>query len=320
MTSLPRLVICGEALTDFIREDGQSWRALAGGSCWNVARVGARLGVPTGFAGAVSHDVFGAEIMARSTAAGLDLRFLQQVDRPPLLAMIASQHPPQYFFIGENSADLAFDAGRLPSGWLDAVDIVHFGSISLARQPLAEHLLHVAEAVHAAGKRIAFDPNYRSLMSDAAYQPTLRRMAALATYIKVSDEDLRGLFPGLGENAALAQLRAWAPEASVLLTRGVDGMQLLTPHGEYFQPAYAVPVRDTVGCGDAAMGGWLARMLSGQASDPAGCLVFAAACAAIACCHRGPYAPSEAEVSDFLRQQGAGVPSAVERLTDAANS
>ena len=58
-----RYVVFGEALTDFIREDADHWRSVAGGSCWNVARVGARLGVATGFAGAVSGDVFGDEIV-----------------------------------------------------------------------------------------------------------------------------------------------------------------------------------------------------------------------------------------------------------------
>ena len=33
-----------EALTGFICEDDQRWRSVTGGSCWNVARVGARLG------------------------------------------------------------------------------------------------------------------------------------------------------------------------------------------------------------------------------------------------------------------------------------
>src|ERR1700758_4596800 len=97
MTHSPRLIVFGEALTDFIREDDRRWRSAPGGSCWNVARVGARLGVPTGFAGTVSHDVFGDELMRASAQAGLDLRFIRQVERPPLLAMVASRHPPQYF-------------------------------------------------------------------------------------------------------------------------------------------------------------------------------------------------------------------------------
>jgi fructokinase len=39
-------------------------------------------------------------------------------------------------------------------------------------------------------------------------------MAALADVIKVSDDDLRGLFPGLALDVALQRLRAFNPGAS----------------------------------------------------------------------------------------------------------
>ena len=71
MGAQARFVVFGEALTDFIREDARHWRSAAGGSPWNVARVGARLGLPTGFAGAVSRDLFGEEILRLSREAGL---------------------------------------------------------------------------------------------------------------------------------------------------------------------------------------------------------------------------------------------------------
>jgi fructokinase len=300
MTHSPRLIVFGEALTDFIREDDGRWRSAPGGSCWNVARVGARLGVPTGFAGTVSRDVFGDELMRASAQAGLDSRFVRQVERPPFLAMVASKHPPQYFFIGDGSADLAFDVDALPPGWLEAAQYVHFGSLSLARQPLAGHLLEIAQAAHAAGKPISFDPNYRDMMAGPDYRPTLCRMAGLASFIKVSDEDLRGLFPELDETSALAQLRAWAPSAAILVTRGADGMHLFIGHEVLFQPAFAVQVIDTVGCGDACVGGWMASQLSCADAPPATHLRFAAACAAVACGHQGAYAPSADEVTALL--------------------
>lgn len=298
--NLPKLIVFGEALTDFIREDGQRWRSTPGGSCWNVARVSARLGVPTGFAGTVSHDTFGDELMQQSAQAGLDMRFTRQVERAPFLAMVVSKHPPQYFFIGDNSADLAFDAEALPSGWLEAAQIVHFGSLSLVRQPLAAHLLEIAEAAHAAGKRISFDLNYRDLMVGPAYWSTLQRMAALASYIKVSDEDLRGLFPELDEATALAQLRAWAPAAAILVTRGALGMQLFTAQEVLFQSAFAAEVVDTVGCGDACVGGWMASLLARPDAPLASHLQFSAACAAVTCAQQGAYAPRPDDVTALL--------------------
>jgi fructokinase len=307
MTASARYVVFGEALTDFIREGGNRWRSAAGGSPWNVARVGARLGLATGFAGAVSKDVFGEEIMRLSQEAGLDPRFVQQVDRAPLLALVVSKHPPQYFFVGENSADLHFDPEGLPQDWVASAEVVHFGSLSLARQPLASRLVAVAERVHAGNRRIAFDPNYRNLMNEA-YLPTLRRMTELADYIKVSDEDLGGLFPDLDLVAALGRLRTWSPRASFLFTHGGAGLELITPERRVVQPAFPVRVEDTVGAGDASMAGWMFSVIMRPGAGLEDHAAFAAGAAAVACEHPGAYAPTFAEVSGFLAARGVRQP------------
>jgi len=303
---LPRYVVFGEALTDMIRQDDGSWRALPGGSCWNVARVGARMGVPTGYAGAVSMDLFGDELERVGGEAGLDRRFLQQVDAPPFIAMVTSRHPPRYVFLGENSADLRFDPALLPAGWLEAAEVVHMGSLSLARQPLAGRLTEQAIAAHRAGKRIAFDPNFRSQMRDEDYRRTFRLMASIASYIKVSDEDLEGLFPGSSPGAALAALRELAPEAEILLTRGAAGMSLLSGDSVLDQPAFSVDVVDTVGCGDAAMAGWMSSLLLHPGSPSGRHLERIAAVAALAATRPGPYAPAAAEVERLLKQEVSG--------------
>jgi fructokinase len=300
-TDLARFVVFGEALTDFIHEDGQHWRAVAGGGCWNVARAAARLGLPTGYAGAVSKDLFGDEHLRLSSEAGLDLRYLQQVDKPPLLAMVVAKNPPRYFFVGHDSADLNYDLARLPEGWLEAAEVVHFGSISLVREPQAARLVALAERVHAAGKRVSFDPNYRNLMDDPRYPATLARMAKVADYLKVSDEDLAGLFPGVSEAAALARLRAMAPRATVLFTRGAAGMRLVLSDREVPQPAFPVKVKDTVGAGDASTAAWMASLLTDPAAPPEAHVRFAAATAAVVCGHDGAHAPTRGEVEALLR-------------------
>ena len=298
--SLPtRFVVFGEALTDFIREDEHRWRSAAGGSPWNVARAAARLGLATGYAGAVSRDLFGDELLRLSREAGLDMRFTQQVDKPPLLAMVYSKNPPRYFFVGDDAADVNFDLAALPGGWLEEAEIVHFGSISLAREPHAARLASLAERVHAAGKRISFDPNLRNLMGEG-YRPTFARVAAVVDYLKVSDDDLAGLFPGAGQAEALAKLRALAPRAAILFTMGEKGMRLATPEREVFQPAFRVQVADTVGAGDASMGGWMASLLAQPQAPLEAHAAFAAAAAAVVCQHSGAYAPTRDEVAALL--------------------
>jgi len=93
--SAPRFVSAGEALTDLIRQDDGYWLARAGGAPWNVARVMAGFGIASAFAGSVSRDNFGDEIAALSREAGLDMRFLQQHDKPSLLAIVHETSPPR---------------------------------------------------------------------------------------------------------------------------------------------------------------------------------------------------------------------------------
>jgi fructokinase len=302
--NFPRYVVFGEALTDMLRQEDGRWLSVPGGACWNVARVGAKLGVPTAFAGAVSNDLFGEQLDNDGTAAGLDRRFLQRIDAAPLLAIVASQHPPQYFFIGNDSADLHFDPIQLPQGWREAVEIVHFGGISLMRKPLSTKLVAEAFAVKAAGKRIAFDPNFRSMAATADYAETFRAIASIASYIKISDDDLLGVFPKLMPAEGLATLRTIAPTAQILLTRGAMGMTLFNGNEVVEQAAFTVFVEDTVGCGDAAMGGWMSSVLLHPTADNAMHLQVSAATAALAATRSGPYPPSAEEVDALLNQRG----------------
>jgi fructokinase len=299
--NFPRYVVFGEALTDMLRQPDGHWLAIPGGACWNVARAGARLGVPTAFAGAVSCDLFGEQLALEGQAAGLDSRFLQRSNASPLLAMVASQHPPQYFFIGDNSADLHFDPARLPKGWRNDVEVVHFGGISLMRQPLAGLLVAEAVAAKTAGKRIAFDPNFREMAYTPDYPSTFRTMASLASYIKVSDDDLTGLFPKHSPAEGLAALRSLAPDAQILLTRGAEGMTLFTKKEIVEQPAYQVTVVDTVGCGDASMAGWMSSLLLEPDAANATHLQISAAAAALAATKAGPYPPTADEVHQLLK-------------------
>lgn len=296
--ALPRLLVFGEALTDFVRTGADTWRSVAGGACWNVARVAATLGVPTGWAGSVSDDLFGRDLIDKSRDAGLDPRFAQVVDAPPLLAMVHQLSPPQYFFTG--SADLAFDPSHLPAGWERACEYAHFGCISLVRQPLGARLVALAESLHAAGVPLSFDPNCRNLMG-ADYPPLFERMAALADTIKLSDEDLRHVYPGLPMDAALARVRALAPHATLLYTRGAGGMTAWSADGAAIeQPAFPVAVADTVGAGDACIGGFLASRLQAPGASLETHVRFAAATAAVACTRAGAHAPTRAEVEALL--------------------
>ncbi len=259
---LPLFVALGEALTDLVEQSGAVWRSHNGGAPWNVARSMSGLGVASAFGGGISRCPFGDSLLLASRAAGLDERFIQRfADRPPLLAFVHQTQPPAYVFVGNHNADLHFDPALLPAGWRSAVRWALFGGISLAREPLASRLVGLATQLKAAGIHICVDPNHRNLM-DSRCDTTLRQMCALADVIKVSTEDLQGLFRSADTDRGLAQLRAWArPGTRLMLTHGADGALLFAGSEQWQATPPPIVVADSVGAGDASVAGLLHSLI-----------------------------------------------------------
>ena len=260
MSDFPQFISFGEALTDLIRREADTWVSVPGGAPWNVARVMACFGVRSAFGGAISRDCFGDMLWQASEQSGLDMRFVQRPAKSPLLAIVHETHPPKYFFVGDDSADLYFDVAALPAGWEGAVRWANFGCISLARQPLAGRLVSLAERLHAQGVRISYDPNFRAVMDDS-YDPVLQRMMAIADLVKVSEEDLRGLFPTEDEDAAFDRLLAMNPAAPILYTRGGEGAALYAGDKVWRAVPPKITVVDTVGAGDSSLAGLLSSLM-----------------------------------------------------------
>lgn len=308
MKRLPQFVSFGEALTDLIRcesmpgDPRERWLSVPGGAPWNVARMTAGFGVDSAFGGGIGRDCFGDALWQASATAGLDLRFLQRFDKSPLLAIVHETQPPRYFFVGDDSADLQFAPERLPAGWEDGLRWAHFGCISLVRQPLAGRLVALAERLHGRGVRISYDPNFRAVM-DAGYDSTLARMLAIADFVKVSDEDLCGLFRTGDEVDALRRLRALNPAVPVLHTRGAAGARLHADGHCWEALPPAVQVVDTVGAGDCSVAGLLCSLMreSGRiVSEPWGeHLRVAVAAGSAACLSAGATPPPIAVVEDI---------------------
>ena len=297
MTSLPLIVSAGEALTDLVTAGGAAWVAHPGGAGWNVARACARLGVPSAFAGAVGQDNFGDDLQRESLEAGLDPRFLQRAPAPTLMAVVYSTRPPQYRFLGENSADLHFDPARLPDGWLGAVRWLHVGGISLARWPLADTLLGVIGAARAAGVRISFDPNARIAHRHPEYPAVFAAVTKRADLLKFSDEDLAFFFPGASEAQALQELRGLNPRCPIVVTRGAAGASLYHSAGRVDLPTVPVEVADTVGAGDSLCAGLLVSATERPDALWTEHLRFGLGAAAVTCAHAGAYAPTREEVA-----------------------
>lgn len=304
-------LVCGEALFDFFSEEDASgqaaklnYKAIAGGSPFNVAVGLRRLGMKSAFFAGLSTDYLGRRLQQVLKDEGISERFLVEFDAPTTLAMVAvgANGSPQYSFRGEGCADRQLQLTHLPPLG-DEIRGLHVGSFSLVVQPVGDTLLSLVK--RESGKRlISLDPNVR-LNPQPDIHLWRTRVAELvqhADLIKVSDEDLHLLYP---DQAPESVLQGWLQHRCqlVFLTRGGDGASVFSrQHGTWSQPAVKVVMADTVGAGDtfqAALIAWLTEQqldsveglqnLSREQIDAM--LGFAIRAAALTCGKTGPDLP-----------------------------
>lgn len=241
-------LIIGEALVDVVERPGETPQEHPGGSPANVAYGLARLGREVELATWIGRDPRGAAIRTHLTVGGVRLTpgHNGATRTPTSIARIGVDGSAQYEF------DLEF---QVPEVHLDSdVLVVHTGSIGATTPPGADA---IAEIVAAAREysTITYDPNARPTLMGTAEEAKLRiePLVAAADVVKVSDEDLRWLYPDTVEEEVV---RRWAREgnAVVVLTRGAAGAFAATSSGlEVEVRAPKVDVVDTVGAGDSFM-------------------------------------------------------------------
>lgn len=316
------MILChGEMLIDFIpteaRDGALAYRPAVGGSPGNVALTIARLDVTAGFVGGLSRDFFGEQIASTLAANGVAMDYVSRLDRPTMLAFVDLYgEEPRYAFYDYESAPRNWRLEDMPP-IADDVTALHFGSLSLIRLPAANAFAELAR--REAGRRIiSFDPNIRAgLVEDESdYRARLNEILHLADVIKLSGADLSWIAPSK-DISELAPKWLAAEARLVLFTRGAEGATIFTRNGSVSRPAFKVKVVDTVGAGDASMGGLLAavhdrdalsreRLEQLDAATLSDVLDFSLAVAAITCSRTGADPPRRAEVKTLLRSVGKG--------------
>ena len=304
-------LVCGEALFDFFSEEDASgqaskvnYKAIAGGSPFNVAVGLRRLGIEAGLFGGLSTDFLGRRLLQVLKDEGVSEQFLVEFAAPTTLSMVAvgANGSPQYNFRGEGCADRLLEVAHLPALGAE-IRGLHVGSFSLVVQPVGDTLLNLVR--RESGQRlISLDPNVR-LNQQPDIQLWRDRVAELvkhADLIKVSDEDLHLLYP---DQSPESVLQGWLQHRCqlVFLTRGGDGASVFSrQHGHWSAPAIKVVMADTVGAGDTFQAALIAWLTEQQRDSVEGLqqltraqidamLGFAIRAAALTCGKTGPDLP-----------------------------
>ena len=255
-----RVVITGEALIDLVLAPDGSLDGHPGGGPYNVARTIGRLEQPVTYLGRLSTDAFGRRLRAELGSDGVALDAVVPTDTPTTLALaeLDENGGAQYEFYDVGTSAPGLTLAEASAVLPQNLGALYVGTLGLVFEPMATTLEAVVGRV-GDGTLVALDPNCRPSMIDdpAAYRARLARLLARTDVVKASEDDLAWLEPAADAVSAARGLIG-QDGAVALVTLGARGALVVTADEVRELRSPAVEVVDTIGAGDAFMGGFLA--------------------------------------------------------------
>ena len=333
MVAAPQVICLGEALVDRLGPLGGDPATASpdqcddrlGGAPANVACGLARLGTASAFVGRLGMDPIGEAFTHLLAQRGVDLSALQHDPiRPSRIVLVRRDAGGERSFggfagdRGDGFADQALDATLLQAAFpplLAEARWLQVGTIPLATGASAEALRLALRLAADAGVLLALDVNWRPTFWNPAEaldagppaqaQAEMRSLIEQAALLKLAAEEAQWLFGSWDP----VVIRAGLPQhPAVVVTDG--GAQLAWCFGSSsgVMPAYAVPVADSTGAGDAFLAGLLHQLCLHPEQLDGGCteaLRFASACGAVVCGGAGAIdpQPNQPQVEQFLAER-----------------
>jgi len=256
------ITVVGEALIDLVIDPAGTVTAALGGAPFNTARACGRLGADVGFVGALSNDRFGTMLRAQLEDDGVDVSDAPVVDAPTTLAaaeLDAHGAASYRFYIDGTSAPALMATPTVDDG-----GVVFTGGLGLVLEPMATTVETLVSGLPPS-TILVVDVNCRPLVvpDRQTYVDRARRVVGAADLVKVSDDDLAYLSPGVDPVDAAHRLLELGPSA-VLVTGGGAGVHVVTTDGERHVAVEPVVVVDTIGAGDTFGGALMAWLTANE--------------------------------------------------------
>jgi fructokinase len=299
------LFVLGEALMDCVAQPDGTLRPFIGGSPFNMARAAALRGAPVAFLNPFSTDRFGMQMVDQLNHDGV-AHILPSSRLPTSLAVVqVTNGQPSYGFYREGIADRDYTPDQVLAVLQNhAPGVLHTGSLMLV-PPEHTKVLAVLQGAKAMGWTISVDVNLRPKLAAnlPEYVAAVQTVAALADWLKASDEDLELLgfaSPSRDSAAQIAQHFAAQGTSRIALTFGAHGAWLQVDGQIAQQDVPRVDVVDTVGAGDTFWGNCVADWTlqpADAALRTATTLRNAMSAAAINCTRAGCQPPTWSETN-----------------------
>ena len=252
MVAAPRLPGRDETLI------GSSWHYKCGGKGGNQAVAAARFGARTAFGGQTGQDDFGERLRANLVAAGVDITHVGvDATQGSGMSVAISEAGGEYGAVVVSGANLTIDPTAAAARW----SALWNTRVLLLQNEIPEAVsLAAAQAAKAKGARIVLNAAPARKMSPA--------FLALVDVLVVNRVEAAMLSGEDDMATALAALHATTRD--VVLTRGGDGLMLMTRDGGRVDiPALPVKLVSSHGAGDCFCGALAARLAAGDGIEAA---------------------------------------------------
>src|SRR4051794_9616834 len=292
------ILALGEPMLEFnqTRPDARDYLQGFGGDTSNCIIAAARLSGPggprTGYLTRIGDDAFGRLFLDLWKTEGVSTAGVT-VDPEAHTGVYFVTHGArghEFSYLRAGSAASRMRPSTLPLDVIAQCRLLHVSGISMAISASACDTVFAAmDAAHAAGAKIAFDPNLRlKLWPMARAGALIAEAARRCDYFLPSLEDARSL-SGLGEvDAVLGWCHELGPRV-IALKLGADGVLVSAPEGRTRIPGHRVDHVDATGAGDCFDGAFITRVVSGD--TPVAAARYANAAAALATTGYGAVAP-----------------------------
>ena len=305
-------------------EDVSSFAKSVGGSPTNIAIGAARLGLKAGLITGVGNEQFGRFIREQLQREGVSLTGVKvDPDRLTALAILSVEDDRTFplLFYRENCADMALSEADIDENFILSAGAIVLTGTHFSKPGPAAALRKAMRIAKSAGRRVAFDIDYRpnlwGLAGHAAgeerYIRSDRVSEHLQTVLKdcdliVGTEEEIHIAAGEEDNlAALRRIRALT-DATIVLKRGPMGCVVFPEEipdsieKGIVGRGFPIEVFNVLGAGDAFMGGFLRGWLKGE--PHATSATWANACGAFAVSRLlcSPEYPTWTELQTFLEK------------------
>lgn len=263
------IVAIGEVLIDLTQTgtDGAGvpqYAANPGGAPANLAVAAARLGASTALISKVGKDAFGRYLRSVLEENRVDVSALAvDEEQHTTMAVVSVDENGErdFTFYRDPGADSMLLKDEIPLGLLKEARFLHFGSVSLTREPARTTTLCAAETARALGAVVTYDPNYRANLwpDEATAVRRMRKPLDMVDILKISDEELPLMADTRDPEAGTAALAEHGIRL-ILVTLGPNGVFYRFGDKTGTVPGVPCTVGDTNGAGDTFFGAFLSRL------------------------------------------------------------